>query len=307
MRKTLSSLKANQTNQWFIAISGAIFILLWSTGFIVARYGMPYSEPFTFLVLRFGGVLLCMLPFVYFLRIPIPPKKQILHIAVSGLLLQLLYIGGVWSAIKLGMPAGVTALLVGLQPVITACLASIVAERVNLKQWLGLILGFLGVGLVLFTKIKLDGLLIESVLLSILGLLAITAGTFYQKRFCPHFDLRIGSVIQFAASFLGACLLAFLFESRHVEWNAPMMGALLWSIVILSIGANSLMFLLIRHGEVTKVTSLIYLSPPLTALLAWLLFNETLSAYFLLGLILTTAGVLLVNQKTNSENKVATP
>ena len=280
--------------QWF----APIFIVIWSTGFIIARYGMPYSEPMTFLAIRFAGVLSCMIPIVLWLKAPWPRGKQIVHIAVAGALFQFGYLGGVWAAVKQGMPAGLAALIIGLQPILTAVFASLVAERVAPRQWLGLVLGLTGVALVLYAKIHLVGLSLASMLLAFAAMLSITFGTLYQKRYCPSFDLRTGSVIQFSISLVLSVIMMFLFETREVQWTVPMIGAMLWGIIPISIGAMSLWFILLRKGDATKVSSMMYLVPPSTALMAWFLFDEALTPTILLGILITMLGVLLVNQTT---------
>jgi drug/metabolite transporter (DMT)-like permease len=279
---------------WF----APIFILIWSTGFIIARYGMPYSEPMTFLFLRFSGVVLCMIPVVLWLKPAWPSGRQMLHIAIAGALFQFCYLGGVWVAVKQGMPAGLAALIVGLQPILTAILASVVSERVTARQWLGLVLGLVGVALVLFAKIRIDGLTWACIAFAFGGMVSITLGTLYQKRFCPSFDLRTGSVIQFSTSALLCMVMMFLFETREIQWTVPMIGALLWGILPISIGAMSLWFMLLRRGDATKVSSMMYLTPPTTALMAWILFDEPLSTPILLGTLITMLGVLIVNQTT---------
>ncbi len=273
-----------------------VFILIWSTGFIIARYGMPYSEPMTFLFLRFGGVVACMLPVILWIRPKWPSGSQVLHIAIAGALFQFGYLGGVWVAVKQGMPAGLAALIVGLQPILTAVLASRVSERVTTRQWCGLLLGLAGVALVLFEKISIEGLSLLSVLSIFIGLLSITLGTLYQKRYCPTFDLRTGSFIQFTTSALLCLVMMFFFETREVQWTAPMIGALLWGIGPISIGAMSLWFVLLRHGNATKVSTMMYLTPPTTALMAWLLFGEPLTLMIMAGTLVTMLGVLIVNQ-----------
>lgn len=273
-----------------------VFVVIWSTGFIIAKYGMPHAEPMTFLFLRFSGVLLCMVPLVLIWKAPWPSKRQLVHIAVAGLLLQAGYLGGVWAAVKQGMSAGLSALIVGLQPVLTAWLASWISERVNARQWVGLLLGILGVGLVVWAKLTLSGLTTFSFLFILMALVSITAGTLYQKRYCPQFDLRTGSVIQFAASALVCLPLMFIFETREVQWVPELIASLLWAIFALSIGAISLLFIMIRDGEATRVTSLMYLTPPTTALMSWFLFNEPMNAMILSGIAITMAAVLLVNK-----------
>lgn len=274
-----------------------LFILIWSSGFIVARFGMPHSEPMTFLSLRFIAVCLMMLPIILWAKIPWPKPQQIVHIALAGILLQLGYLAGVWIAVRAGMPAGLCALIVGLQPILTAILAYFIAERVSSRQWIGLFLGVLGITLVVYAKLDTEGVSLYNILWNIFALVAITAGTMYQKKFCPHFDLRVGSFIQFSASAVISCAAAFLFETQAVTWNLEMLGALVWSIFGISIGAMSLLFILIRRGNATQVSSLMFLTPPTTAILAWLIFNEPLTPLIVIGTGITSFGVLLVNQR----------
>lgn len=277
-----------------------VFVFIWSTGFIGARYGMPYAEPATFLTLRFAGVLLIMVPLVRLLSVPLPPRLQAFHIAVAGLLLQGGYLLGVFEAIRHGMGAGLAALIVGLQPLITALLGALVQERVTFRQWLGLALGLGGVALVVWERLSLVGLSLVSLVAITAALLSITLGTLYQKRFTPAFDIRIGSVIQFAAGLLLVVPVALLTESREIEWTGPLVGALLWSVLALSLGATSLLFLLIRRGAATKVASLMYLTPGVTALMAWVLFDETMSVWMVLGIGLTALGVITMMRRANS-------
>jgi drug/metabolite transporter (DMT)-like permease len=277
------------------------FVVLWSTGFIAAKYGLPYAPPLSFLILRCLGAVAVLLPVVLATRAPWP-RGRILHVAVAGLLLQAGYLGGVWSAIKIGMPAGLSALVVGMQPILTAFAAPLVGERVTPRQWLGLLLGLSGVALVVYAKLSLSGLAPAAIALCVLALLSITAGTLYQKRFCPQFDLRTGTVIQFSASALALLPLAVWLEGfgpglENIHWNVHFLGALLWSILALSIGAIFLLFRLISRNDATRVTSLLYLTPPTTAVMAWLMFGESLSAVGLLGMAVAVAGVAFVVKK----------
>ncbi len=291
------------------------FVLIWSTGFIVAKYGMPNAEPLTFLALRFGGTLLVMLPIAWLTGMSWPRRRAvegravtagtigridwplIAHLAVSGTLIQAVYLGGVWAAIKHGAPAGLAALVVGIQPLLTALFARVVGEPVSRRQWLGLLCGFAGVGLVVANKVGVRGIGAVPVALCVLSLLAITAGTLYQKRFCAHFDLRVGTLVQFGAAFAVTLPAAWMLETMQVRWNAQMIGALVWSVLALSIGAISLLFLLIRQGAATKVSSLMYLTPPTTAVMAWLLFGETLSPLSAAGMVVAALGVALVIER----------
>ncbi len=276
-----------------------IFVFLWSTGFIIARYSMPYAEPMTIIFIRFGSVVLCMLPVVLIWKAPWPNRSQIIHIAIAGALLQAGYVGGVWAAVKEGMSAGLTALIVGLQPILTAWFAAWIAEKVTPKQWLGLILGLLGVGLVVWAKLSLTGMSHLSLVFIVVALLSITMGTLYQKKYCAQFDLRTGSVIQFAASAMICLPLMFLFETREIIWAPELILSLIWAVLALSIGAISLLFVMIRNGEATRVTSLMYLTPPTTAIMAWILFNEPITWTIVLGIAITMSAVILVNRTTS--------
>lgn len=285
---------------WMAAMP-ILFVLIWSTGFIAAKYGLPYADPLTFLLLRFAGVLLVLLPLVLLMRAPWPVGRM-RHIAAAGILVQAGYLGGVWCAIKLGMPAGLSALIVGLQPVLTAFAAPWIGESVRGRQWVGLVFGLCGVGLVVANKISLIGLSWGSIALCVFALLSITVGTLYQKRYCAHFDLRTGTIIQFAASLVVVLPLAIVFENlnfalENVRWTPQFIGALLWSVLALSIGAIFLLFALIRKSAATQVTSLLYLTPPTTAVMAWIMFGEAFSIVGIGGMVLAVIGVALVVRK----------
>jgi drug/metabolite transporter (DMT)-like permease len=286
----------------FLSPMPLFFVVLWSSGFIVAKFGLPYAPPLTFLLLRFLGVLLFLAPAVLLLKAPWPHGK-IWQIALAGLLVQAGYLIGVWCAIKQGMPAGLSALIVGMQPILTAFAAPLIGEKVRPRQWLGLLFGIAGVGLVVAAKIKLVGLSADAILLCVFALLCITIGTLYQKRYCPQFDLRTGTVIQFAASIVLVLPLAIIFEGlgpdfAAVQWTPRFIGALLWSVLGLSIGAIFLLFALIRRSDATQVTSLLYLTPPTTAIMAWLMFGEAFNALGIAGMVLAVTGVIFVVKKT---------
>lgn len=277
------------------------FVFLWSTGFIVAQFGLPYAPPLTFLLLRCLAVVALLLPIVLIWQAPWP-RGSMRHVAVAGLLLQAGYLGGVWCAIKLGMPAGLSALIVGMQPILTAAAAPLIGERVLPRQWLGLMLGLLGVALVVYAKINLVGLSLQAIGFCLFALISITAGTMYQRRFCPRFDLRTGTLIQFASTVLVLLPLAIVFEQldfsvSKVVWTPHFVGALLWSVFGLSIGAIFLLFKLIRRSDATQVTSLLYLTPPTTALMAWLAFGEAFSVLGLAGMAVAVIGVAFVVKK----------
>lgn len=280
------------------AATPLLFVLIWSTGFIVARFGLPHAPALTFLLLRYAGVLAVLSPLLVLLRLPWP-RGQALHIAVAGVMVQAGYLSGVWCAIKLGMPAGLSALIVGLQPLLTGFAAPLVGEPVRPRQWLGLLLGLAGVALVVSEKLKPDGGSALTVALCVFGLLSITAGTLYQKRFCSRFDMRTGAVIQFAASALVTLPFAIWLEDldprfSQVEWAPDFMLALGWSVFALSIGGMFLLYALIRRNAATQVSSLMYLTPPLTALLAWLMFGETFGLAGIAGMLLAITGVAFV-------------
>ena len=277
-------------------LAPALFVLLWSTGFIGAKLGVAYVEPFTFLSLRFALVLALMVPLAVLLRARWPRTlREAAHIAAAGVLIHGGYLAGCFAAVYYGMPAGVVALVVGLQPVVTAFAAApLLNERVTHVQWLGLALGFSGVVLVMWQKISLEGLTAASIAWSIVALFSITAGTVYQKRYCPTFDLRAGSVIQFSASLAILLPLAAVFETLRVEWSGEFIFALGWLVLVLSIGAISLLFYLIERGEATRVASLFYLTPLTTAAMAYFMFGERLSSLALAGMVVGIIGVALV-------------
>ena len=279
-----------------------LFVLLWSTGFIGAKYGLPYAEPLSFLTARYVLVIGLMSLLALAMRAPWPASpREALHIGVTGLLVQALYLGGVFMSIHRGLPAGISALVVGMQPLLTAALAgALLGERVSARQWAGLALGFGGVALVVGSKASVDGVdgdaLVHMLVPALAALLGITAGTLYQKRFCPRFDLRTGSVMQFLPSLMVTLLVASQTETMIIEWTGDFVFALGWLVLVLSIGAISLLNLLIRSGSAVNVASLFYLTPPTTALIAWAMFDETLSALAIAGMVIAVSGVWLARK-----------
>ena len=276
---------------WFFP---GLFVLLWSTGFIGAKLGLPYVEPFTFLELRFVCVLALLLPLCWLTKAPWPSRRRVMQMAVSGGLIQAGYLGGVFASLHHGMPAGVSALVTGMQPVFTAVLGGwLLRETVTPRQWLGLVLGLGGVLLVVGDRIVVEHLGALSVALSVFALLSITLGTLWQKRHGAGVDLRTGAAIQFMAA---AVLIApfTLLESRAVQWSGEFLFALAWLTVVLSLGAIFLLLTLIKRGRATQVSSLFYLVPPTTALLAWPLFGETYSLAAAAGMGLAMLAVWLV-------------
>ena len=280
-----------------------IFVLIWSTGFVVARFGMPHSPPFTFLALRFALSLACFLLWVILARVDWPADRaQWLHLAVVGMLLHTGYLGGVWAAVKAGIGAGTVALIVGLQPVLTATWMTWVASRadaghdgsrVTARQWLGLALGLGGLALVVWNKLGGGEVTPRNLLLAVSALLAITTGTLYQKRFVAACDVRTASVIQLFAAFLTTLPLAML-EAEPLVWHPHLIGSLAWSVLALTLGGSSLLYMLIQRGAATRVTSLMYLVPPCTAMLALALFGESFTWSMLAGMVMTVSGVAMV-------------
>jgi drug/metabolite transporter (DMT)-like permease len=275
------------------------FVLLWSTGFIGARLGLPHAPPLTFLSWRYGLLVLLLTGVALLTRAPWPERpRHWAHIAVAGLMVQAAYLGGVFFAISLGFPAAVTALVVGLQPVLTAILAGpLLGERLARRQWLGVAIGFIGVLLVATGKLDHGTLSGGGLAAALLALFGITAGTLYQKRFCPAIDLRSGGAIQFAASLALTWPLAAWLEARPVQWTGEFIFALGWLVLVLSLGAMFLLFAMLRHGEASRVASLMYLTPAVTAVMAYLLFSESLPVRSIAGLAVTGVGVYLVMRR----------
>lgn len=275
----------------------AVFVLIWSTGFIVARYGMPHAPPMSFLAIRFALSLLCFLVWVSWARVAWPQSRsQWLHLAATGVFMHAGYLGGVWAAVKAGMGSGLAALIVGLQPVLTAIWLSSTGGKITKWQWAGLFLGFTGLVMVVSRKFGQGGEASWITLLFSVGALAsITVGTLYQKRFVAPCDVRSASSVQLAAAFLLTLPLALL-ESESVRLNAELVGAMAWSVLVLTLGGSSLLYLLIQRGAAAaaSVTSLMYLVPPVTAVIAWLLFDEAITALTLVGTVLTAIGVSMV-------------
>jgi drug/metabolite transporter (DMT)-like permease len=283
------------------AWASPVFVLLWSTGFIGAKFGLPYAEPFTLLLLRFGIASLLLIGLALVLRAPWPRTPlAVFHIVVAGLLLHAVYIGGVFVAISLGMPAGVTALVVGTQPVLTAIFApSLLKERIVVRQWLGLLLGLAGVGLVVGEKLVVAGSAVHAItsagmLAAVLALLGTTFGTLYQRRFGAGMSLTSGSAIQYIATSVVMLVAAVSFETMRVQWHLALFATVAWLVLALSLGAILLLFWLIRQNAASRVASLFYLVPPLTAIEAYLLFNERLGVLALAGMALAMLGVALV-------------
>jgi len=279
-------------------LTPAIFVVLWASGFIAGKMGLPYARPFTMLVIRCASVTLIMLAVSLATRARWPATwTQTFHVAVVGVLLQSVYLGGCYVAMERGIPAGVTALIVGLQPILTATVVGpVLGERVSWRQWLGLVIGFAGVTLVLWDKLHFDNVPLMGVFYALIGLVGISAATIYQKRFCGAVDLRSSAVIQYGAATLFLLPMMGLLGSGTVQWTGTFIASIAWLILVLSIGTFTLLLWLIRRGAASKVASLFYLTPPMAALFGYFAFGETLGAPALAGMALAAIGVALVNR-----------
>ena len=290
----------NQTESaptWVLRLAPWGFVFLWSTGFIGARLGLPDAPPLQFLLWRFLLVLLIMLPLAIRARAPFPDAKGFLHIAIAGILLQGGYLSGVFISISLGLSPGLAALIVGLQPLLTACCGRWIGERPGTRQWWGLVIGFIGVSLALSHRTSTAGLNISSLGFILMALLSITLGTLYQKRNSGQYDWRSQSVIQFSAAGLILLPPALWWEPEGIRWTPSFVFALLWLVLVLSCGAIPLLFFLLRRGATTSVSSLMYLTPPTTSLIAWILFDDALGPYTLLGMLISAVGVAWASSK----------
>jgi drug/metabolite transporter (DMT)-like permease len=281
-----------------VALMPVVFVLIWSTGFVVARLGMPHAPPMTFLCWRYVLSMAGLGLWAWWAKAQWPTSPQALrHLAVTGVLLQAGYLGGVWSAVKLGLSAGTTALIVCLQPVLTAIFLEWHGGRGRVRpvQWLGLVFGLAGVLVVVWGKLNLGEATALNLGLAVLALLSITAGTLYQKLNVGPTDVRTAGVVQMGAALLVSLPLAVL-EAEPAVWHPEMMVAMAWSVLALTMGASSLLYLLIQRGAAMKVASLFYLVPPCTALMAWALFGEPLNLSLLVGLALAALGVAMVQR-----------
>jgi drug/metabolite transporter (DMT)-like permease len=277
----------------------AAFVFLWSTGFIVAKLGLPYAQSATFLTLRYWLAAAALAVLALAGAAPWPRRPSLIgHCIVAGLLMHFVYIGGVFASIERGLPAGVSALIVSLQPLLTAIAAGpLLGEKVTRWQWLGLVLGLAGTVLVVWEKAQVGAATPVAVGLSVAALFGMTAGTLWQKRFLGGVDLRSGTAVQYLFTAVAYTLCALLFEPLRVSWTADFTIALAWSVLAMSLGAVGLLFWLIRRGAATGVTALFYLVPPSTAVMAWLLFGERLGLLALLGMAVTVAGVALAARR----------
>jgi drug/metabolite transporter (DMT)-like permease len=290
---------SRSSDGWLAAIP-VVFVLIWSTGFIVARYGMPHAPPLSFLALRYALSIACFLAWIAWSKVAWPQtRSQWLHLSVTGVLMHAGYLGGVWVAVKAGMGSGLSSLIVGFQPVLTAIWVAYSVRGsdqpgISRRQWLGLLLGFLGLLMVVWRKLTLgtplDHVTPVNMAFALAALLSITVGTLYQKRFVQACDVRSANTVQLLAALVVTLPFA-LMETEAMRWNGELVGAMVWSVLGLTLGGSSLLYILIQRGAAASVTSLLFLVPPTTAMMAWLLFGEAITWSTLLGTALTAVGV----------------
>lgn len=287
---------------WFDRIAPLLFVAIWSTGWIVARYSADYADPLTFLCFRFGAAGLLLLGIAVASGAPFPRTRgQWFDALVCGVFLHAIYLGGVWWAIRAGLPASVSALIAAVQPISTALLApALLGERGSMQRSLGVALGLIGLVLVVWPKLsaaQIGAGSLAAIGVNILAMLGATFGFFYQKRRLPTGDLRAIASLQYAGAFAVTLPAAYLLEPMRITWNWTMIAVLGWSVLALSIGAIGLLLLLIRRGEVSRASQLIYLVPPTAAAQAYLLFGESLGAVQIAGMALTAAGVAIAARR----------
>ena len=284
-----------------IVLAPVLFVLMWATGFVVARLSAPHADPLTFLAIRFpiAGALFAAIAVA--LKAPWPGPQRAFHAAVAGAFLHGGYLGPIYWAVAHGMPAGVSALIVGLQPLMTAILAAwLVKEAIGLRHWIGLAVGILGVALVVWPKLHfglVGGITPLTTAVNVIGALSISFGTVYQKRFATALNLASGGAWQYVGASLGVLVFALLTEDLRFDGTFNAWFALGWSVLVLSLGAITLLMLLIRHGDVARVSGLIFLVPGVSALMAYRLFGETLTLVQIIGMAVCAGAVLIVTRK----------
>jgi drug/metabolite transporter (DMT)-like permease len=280
------------------------FVVVWGSGFLATKLGLQYAPPFTFLTLRFAFGMLLVIPIALAVRPRWPHSPaQWVHVAIAGLLMHAVNLGGSHYAQYLGTSAGIAALVLALQPLVTAVVAGpFIGEQLNRVQWTGVLLGFAGVALVVWHKIDLDAMSTASLAAVLIALVAITAGTLYQRRFCPAVDLRAASVVQFAATLLLVAPLAFAVEGFAFQVSWQLLASIGFLVVFASIFAVNALHTLMRRGEATRVTSLLYLTPIIAVALEWLMFGIYPTWLTALGVVITCAGVALVALKLRDKS-----
>lgn len=282
----------------------AIFVLLWSTGWVVAKYAAMHSEPFTFLAMRYALSALAFLVLCLLLKAKWPERAKVFRAIYSGFFLHGFYLGGLWWAIANGVPAGISGIIAALQPLLTAMAAPLlIGERLQPAQKLGLALGFLGIAIAVSPKLLQPGsadLIHAAVPLTInlIAMASVTYGTIYQKKHLQSGDLKTIATLQYLGALIVTVPLALAFERLHFDGSAPALTALAWSVFGLSMGGVGLLLYLIRRGQVSRAASLIYLMPPAVAIEAFIAFGEPLTMPLVIGTIIVVSGVYLTNRKT---------
>ena len=274
------------------------FVVIWGSGFIATKIGIQYAAPFTFLSLRFAFGLACLIPLVLWLK-PAWPKtrSEWLHIIIAGLLMHAIHLSGSHYAQYLGMSAGIAAVILALQPLATALIARWFGDRVTRLQWFGIALGFAGVGLIVWHKIDISAVTAGSLIAVLTGLASLTAGTLYQRKFCPTVDLRSGALIQFAASLTVLLPFAVGFEGAVVQWSWPLLGSIAFLVILASILAVNALHILMRHNEATRVTSMLYLPPIFAVAMEYLVFGVMPDAISFVGIAVTSVGVAMAMRR----------
>ena len=280
----------------FTKVAPIFFVLLWSSAFIGAKFGLPFAEPLTFMFLRFVFVSSLFLFLSLIFKASWPKNwLQVGHIAVVGVLIHALYLNCTFVALSYGAPVAIAALILGLQPALTVLIVSLLpVGHISRFQWLGVFLGLLGLVLVLYDKLELNEANLMPIYILVFGLFCITIGTIYQRRFCSQMDLLTGNFIQVLIGCVLSGLAAFSFETMYVLWDIKFIGALLWMIIIVSLGAHTLLLFMLRQNQVATVTSLLYLTPPTAAIMAFFAFDEFLSILAIAGVAVTLFGVSLI-------------
>jgi drug/metabolite transporter (DMT)-like permease len=284
-------------------LAPAIFVFLWSTGWIMARYAAPHADPLTFLCVRYSLAAGALLAICLALRTAFPKTRtQWGHAVFSGVLLHGIYLGGVWWAIDAGVPTAISGLIAALQPLLTALSAPfVVGERLSRLQWAGIVVGLAGLLIAIVPRLAAlhwseVGAATVPLIVNVVAMVGVTAGTIYQKRFLQSGALRATAMLQYIGAFAFTLPLALLMEDMHIDWNFDIFVALAWSVFGLSIGSILLLLYLIRRGQVSRAASLIYLVPPAVALEAFLLFGERLTPPMIIGTIVVVTGVYLTNR-----------
>ena len=276
-----------------------MFVLLWATGFIGAGLSMPYAEPFTFMAVRFSIAAVIMTLWALASRAAWPKGATLVHAAIAGCLIHGAYLSALFWAVHHGLPAGMSGLVAGLQPMLTTLIAAmLLGERASGRQWAGLLIGFLGVAMVVWPKFSASsGVDPKSLAAAFFAVLAISTGTVWQKRFGTTGDLKTGTAVQYIAAAALTALCAFSFETRVIIWSPQLIFALVWLTLAISIGAILALLVMIREGAMSKVASLFYLVPGAAAIMAYLIFGETLGPIQIAGMVVTTLGVALTTMK----------